>query len=111
MENQGNAKHKKNTSEEVEVGTTVEASSQVRNNLPNHATQMNKKLQILFNNHSLLKKSLHSLAQLDSLHSNHKQAMQKLKDIGVPQSPHCHINNRDKHMNVQRMWQSNYLEW
>ena len=40
-------KHKgqEETSEEVEVGTTVEASSLARNNLPNHATQMNKKLQ------------------------------------------------------------------
>ena len=38
-------KAQEETSEEVEVGTTVEDSSQARNNLPNHATQMNKKLQ------------------------------------------------------------------
>ena len=38
-------KAQEETSEEVEVGTTVEASSLARNNLPNHATQMNKKLQ------------------------------------------------------------------
>ena len=39
-------KHKapEETSEEVEEGITVEPSTQARNNLPNHATQMNKKM-------------------------------------------------------------------
>ena len=50
--------------------------------------------------------------QIDKLHRLYRQDMLRilrLKDIEYP-TPHCDINQWHKHMNVQGMWQTYYLE-